>query len=519
MRFDPHRDGLITAPQDQASREARARYRPLKAFTQHFFAHRCTEAFSAMHEEYFAWYDAHRSLRGWRRATAAPRGSAKTTTMLVITSMYELAYGLEEFITIVSSRNEMAVAKVREIRDEIDSNRAYQRLYGVLPGSKWNEDELITASGARVIAVGRRTQIRGALFHGRRPTKILLDDAESSEEVLSTTQREKFEVWVGSDIMKLGDKRTNVQVVGTILAPDSYLETLLTNPVYEAFHYQSVRHFSPAIDLWSHWRDLVIDLSDPHRLQTARAYFETNQAAMLAGTDVLWPEQKDYYALMLARITDGESAFWTEEQNEPRGSARLLFPPESLTFCQPTPTGIVRAGGTHLPWLAMTQRVAFWDPTPGSESQRSDWAACPIGYRDVHGYAYCVDAYMGHMQKPSDQIAGIVDLLWRWQVPVLGVETNAFASLLIDDLREAIAQHALRHGVAWEVRLVPVVHSKAKTLRIPALEPYILNGWLQFAEGLDPQALHQLTTYMLTGTLHDDFPDALAGMMALLVTA
>ena len=46
------------------------------------------------------------------------------------------------------------------------------------------------------------------------PTKILLDDAENSAHVLTQLQCEKLHNWFVSDILKLGDWHTNVEVVG-----------------------------------------------------------------------------------------------------------------------------------------------------------------------------------------------------------------------------------------------------------------------------------------------------------------
>jgi hypothetical protein len=67
-----------------------------------------------------------------------------------------------------------------------------------------------TAGGTRVLAASPASQVRGLLDQGRRPSKIVLDDAEHSQHVLTQLQREKLHNWFVSDILKLGDWHTNM---------------------------------------------------------------------------------------------------------------------------------------------------------------------------------------------------------------------------------------------------------------------------------------------------------------------
>jgi hypothetical protein len=110
-----------------------------------------------------------------------------------------------------------------------------------------------------------------------------------------------------------------------------------------------------------------------------------------------------------------------------------------------------------------------------------------------------------------------VDVLWRWQISGIGLEDNTFQSLLISDLREAIARRALQEGVNWPVTIVPVTHLRAKPLRIATLEPQVANRWLWFNEALPAEYLRQFTAFRpLPGAGHDDAPDATEGAVRLL---
>ena len=49
----------------------------------------------------------------------------------------------------------------------------------------------------------------------------------------------------------------------------------------------------------------------------ARAFFDANKEAMLAGAVVLWPEEEDLYTLMRMRVESGHTAFEREKQGSP----------------------------------------------------------------------------------------------------------------------------------------------------------------------------------------------------------
>jgi hypothetical protein len=125
---------------------------------------------------------------------------------------------------------------------------------------------------------------------------------------------------------------------------------------------------------------------------------------------------------------------------------------------------------------------------------------------------YCLDVYLAQETSTERQIQAIVDVLWTWQVPLLGIETNGFQSLLPNLIREAIAKRAADEGVPWSVTLVAVVNTANKILRITSLEAGIVNHWTQFSQRLDPVALQQMAEFIpVEGSGKMDFPDSLEG--------
>lgn len=495
----------------------------LEGFTRRFFPHLCTAPFNPLHQAIFAQHHARQQTlptgqvvpaRGYREATAAPRGSAKTTIKGFIRPLHALLYQHERYILIGAADFDLARDKVKALRDELNDNAELCRVYGLQQTDTWTMNDFVTRTGCRVRAFSPRTHVRGLLWRGFRPTLILLDDAEDPEAVLTELRRARLLGWLQKDIAKLGTADTNIDVIGTVLHPESLLAHLLTNPGFRRHFYRAVLQFADGPDawtLWAQWRELVLDLSDEERLAHAHAFFLAHEAAMLQGSEVLWPENptQSYEALMLDRVIYGEAAFFQERQNEPLADTRYLFDMDAAAYCTPHPDSVTRADGRTVYYLDVPDVGAFYDPSMG---RRRDCAACAVVLRDRWGYEYVVDAYCTNTDSPEVQYEAITDLLWRWQVPVIGVEVNGFQSLIPDTLRQKIAARAQAEGVSWSVDMLPVTHTRNKILRIKTLEPYVVNGWLQFSRRLPAAYLRQFAEFLpIENASRDDGPDCTEG--------
>ena len=485
-----------------------------RRFAKEFFSHYCQDPFSKMHDDFFDNWEHDHEARGLRDVTAAPRGNAKTTMRAIIKTAHDCVYNLEEYILVVSSKFDLARDKVRDIRDELENNTKFTAVYGPQVGPMWNLHDFITAQGVRVRATGYRATIRGLLWGSKRPSKIILDDAEDPEHVDSETQRDKFNKWFMGDISKLGTRTTNIEVIGTVLHPESLIMQLLKNPGYRHALYQAVIAYAHNWPLWEQWRQIFVNLDNPDRIYDARIFFEEHEAEMLEGAEVLWPEHESYYDLMVQCLVEGDTAFQLEKQNNPLPPELHLFDMQSAGYFSIMPEQLVRRDGRAVSFINIVDATAFWDPALGGDQGNPDWSACPVLWKDNAGYVYIIDAYMGHRDKPDEQISEIVDLLWRWQVPKIGVEANNFQSLLISDLREAIAQRAIEEEVDWHIDVVPVKNlpGRSKPMRISTLEPKVKNKWLWFADNLAYEFYRQFAFFRpVKDAGKDDAPDSVEG--------
>lgn len=441
--------------------------------------------------------------QGSRRAIAAPRGHAKSTNVTFKDSLHAAAYGYKHFIMILSDVADQAVGFLSAIKEEIEDNDALREDFGDLTGKVWRDNVIVTKSGVKILAKGAGQKVRGLKHKQWRPDLIVLDDIENDENVRTPEQRSKLMSWFFKAVSKCGDSYTDMIYIGTLLHYDSLLANILKNPGYTSIKYKAVLSFSLRTDLWDKWAELYVDLDNPARTEDAKAFYLAHEAEMLAGTAVLWPEKLSYYDLMEMRITEGEAAFNSEEQNEPIDPADCLFNEDWFDYFDPSQLDLA---SRDFRWYG------FADPSLG-KSKKSDYSAIiTIAHHKPSGYMYAVDADV-ERRLPDRIIEDVLEkALWlkrdygaRYEV--FGCETNQFQWFLKDQM----AKESARRGIYLPLR--EIRQSSDKTLRIQGLQPYIKNKYIKFRKN-QKRLLEQLKYFPMAD--HDDGPDALEGCVSLI---
>ncbi len=460
--------------------------------------------------------------RGRREVVAAPRGNAKTTFKLLIKAIHAIVYGYESFILVLAHSAPEAEEKVRSILEELENNQRLIQIYGSLAPergkskgvARWGKKKFVSQNGVMVMAKSRGQQIRGLKHGANRPSLIICDDVESPDGVLSPEQRLKTRDWFYKDLLKCGqiDGSTNITMIGTCLHQESLLSELLRSSGFQASRYQSIISYATRQDLWEAWKQVYTNLANPKRHQEAYAYYQGNQAAMLEGTQVLWPEGESYEYLMRLKVDEGIASFQSEKQNDPFDPERQLFDMSQIRRFRV----VYQEGQWHaLEWLDgsgksvnrafITDIVAFHDPALGKKAgqvSEPDFAAIVVVAKDQDGYLYCLEAYL-EKDVPSKQIQRAFRMYDTWQFKKLYLEENNFQELLKDHYGEV---NNKRPESRLHVRGIKQHENKYK--RISTLEPEISNGYLLFSENINPRLLEQLTLFP---TSYDDGPDALQG--------
>lgn len=437
-------------------------------------------------------------LPGTRRAVAAPRGHAKSTNLTFKGTMHSTLYGYKHYPIIISDSSEQAEGFLDNIRVEFEENTAILEDFGVLAGSVWRSNVLLTKTNIKIEAIGSGKKIRGRKHRNWRPDLIILDDVENDENVRTPEQRKKLKDWFDKAVSKCGDDYTDIIYIGTLLHYDSLLAKTLTNPAYRSIKYKAVIQFSQVDDLWQQWETIFTDLSNDDRESEALAFFQAHKEAMLEGTQVLWEEKLSYYDLMVMRVSEGEASFNSEEQNEPINPDDCLFMEEWFDYYNEAE---VNFGDPAFDFFG------FIDPSLGKTKQSDFSAIVTLAKHKGSGYMYVVDADIE--RRHPDRIIADVLAKERWLrasfghgYRKLGAETNQFQWFLKEELAKASAKAGLY------LPIEEVQQTSDKVMRIQTLQPDVKNKYIKFNRR-HKRLLEQLTQFPMGA--HDDGPDALEG--------
>ena len=496
---------------------ARCRY-DIEAFTEIFFSHYCKYDFSTFHRDLFTLWKSDKSSR--RSAIAAPRGNAKSTFVTLIKLIHDLCYGLEDFIVIFSNTMDQAVGRTKDIKAELLENDALKSVYGPFFGQRNIADGHFNAHSVfgttRFVAYGTGSEVRGVRYGHARPSKIVLDDVEHSEEVFSEEIREGYFSWFREVVSNLGDKKTSIEIVGTMLHPKALLMELTHNPAYETAIYKSIVEWPVNTHLWEEWRAIYCDIDDPSRVIKADDYFEYNRPAMEEGAVVLWPDNEDLYHLMKHREEVGHKAFEKEKQNNPRIGDEALF--DELQWYTETPQGyLIERTGTLVPKDELIQCIAVIDPAAGEappkKTKKGDFTCMLLGHVSESGRLF---VSMDHTRR--DKPSQYMEYIWDWveqnDIDKFGIETNMYRNLLLPNIvakrkeREKRRKDKGMRRWGLRCRFYDILNVENKVKRVYALEPKVAMGYILFnKKAMSQEFIHQMQEFPLGE--HDDCPDAL----------
>lgn len=443
-------------------------------------------------------------LDGSRSVVAAPRGHAKSTNFTFKDSLHAALYRYKHYIIILSDSSDQAEGFLTDIKTEMEDNADIREDFGRQQGKVWKSNVILTAGDVKIEAIGSGKKIRGRRHRAWRPDLIVLDDVENDENVNTADQRRKLESWFKKAVSKAGDTYTDIMYIGTVLHYDSLLSNVLKNPEYESKTYQAVISFAEREDLWDTWTEIYTNLFDEDHKQHAREYYEANEAEMLSGTVVLWPEKLDYYKLMVIRVSDGEAAFNSELQNNPIDPDNAAFNPEWFDYYEDE---LMDFKDSRYIFIGAN------DPSLGKNKKSDTSSIINLALDQYTGYMY-VEAASVERRKPDVIINDVFEMSRRLKRDYhkgfyrFGVETVQFQYFF----KEVMAALSVELGEYIPIEEIQSIANKM--LRIQSLQPYIKNGYIKFSRK-HKTLLKQLEEFPMGK--NDDAPDGLQMAVALAV--
>jgi predicted phage terminase large subunit-like protein len=236
--------------------------------------------------------------------------------------------------------------------------------------------------------------------------------------------------------------------------------------------------------------------------QHARYYINSESCYLDDDTTPRFPNILPAEKLSTIKIEKGPLLFSCQYRNQPMPAEHQIFRLEALRTIPIEQINLQNA-----------EAYGFCDPSLGV----NDYSGIVTVLK--HNGRWVVFHADLSKTKQSELISTIIELHKVFHYRVFGIEANSIGKAKSDTslctfelvLREkqAEAETTIPYRLVW--------HNTQKHARIEALEPYISNGQLLFLTNWNhdyPLLIEQLVHFPLAA--HDDGPDALAGVIALI---
>lgn len=466
---------------------------------------------SSMHLELGAVLEKATNQRGARLAIAAPRGHAKSTLVSLAYVLWAICYSKEFYVVLISNTSDQASDQLSIIKKELEQNEMLIADFpevcekpGVKPTApRWRKDEIITRNDIKVTALGIHEKIRGRRHNSHRPTLIILDDIENDTSVRSEDLRNQLKEWFSKAVLKMGEKNTNIIVIGTLLHFDSLLACLLDPNQFPGCFtrtYKAICSWSSRPELWEQFESILTErdeFEEQSGKSAAKAFFDKHEKEMLSDTKVLWPELESYCDLITMRALEGHRSFDSEKQNIPIDPTECLFSDAKLRFWDD------EYGSVEQLLAAKGKRAILLgacDPSMGKKGGRGDPSAIIVLLRVLKpNQLYVLEADIAH-RSPTETIDTILEYHKKYDFSQFVIEATQFQALMSYELtRRALVE-------CISLRVEETTPHRDKLGRIESLEPIVSAGNLLFCSK-HRQLLEQLRLFPYAK--HDDGPDAL----------
>ena len=405
-----------------------------------------------------------------RNATAAPRGSAKSTVigieapiLLALTRpQYEISLGL--------ATDRLVEERFDKLIQQFVENELILQDFGEVKPIRghaiWNRHHLALRNGAVIKGLSVMGKKRGG-----RPRLFILDDPEndpdSESQAAAQAVVEKFETILFRQIIPMLESGSSIYWVGTLINRRSFLHHATTGD-------------DPRWDFWNRkvLRAISYDKDDPKK-----AY-------------VLWPEKWSQAILEARRDEIGPSAFASEYCNEPVSAQDriLIIDPRKNEYivegefdwlsplCH---TGLVKWSerimepGRRIykeyerPFKELVSpmfRILLFDYGQGL-SQYNDYSCIAILGFDTNNVMWILDLWLGRA-KDATLLRMIYEKGLAWRPRILGIEAVSIQMSFAEAVREYMEEMECKISVPWRARVYPITYPSkvTKAQRISALE-------------------------------------------------
>lgn len=468
----------------------------------------------------------------------APRGQGKTFFVRLF-MMHSMLYDLEEgFVVVADSSKSAKTNVITPFVDMMKSSKPLKRMYGDWEVHRDQQNNLTfyfegrEPYGLKEGGMDGRVQLRGYNVAGRRPTCIILDDAERDQTVRNAVLVAQGDDFLKSTIMSLGPQEGGLRIVwtGTAIAANALIEKYAKAADWRTRRFRAVISWPDNSDLWDRCKEIYIDTTGDEGtgMDAAFNFYKANKKAMDGGAKVLAPAAMPIYSCYRTMWDLGSKAFATEQQNDVSLISDRYFDTEQFTYCdfQRSPKGYMYdtvvngvSGATYN--VRSMVKVAVMDPITGrAVGESGDYCAIVImALSPDLSAVYVLDVFARQALSVDGQIEALLQFSESHGVTHAFIEDIGFQAVLVDTFNKKInerKQQAARGSMIYHNLQAHGLDNGRmnKYLHIQRQQGPIENGWLQFSQAFGETCKEQYNSFP-NGT-HDDIPDAVSmGLRAL----
>lgn len=435
-----------------------------------------------------------------------PRGHGKSMMLSNIMPIYSVVYKTERFILIISEAEAQSQKFGEWVNDQLKHNLKLREVFGeeIAPDKKKGHKdnvEMFDNGYTMIQAAGMGKRIRGIRYKSYRPTMVIGDDAESSQNTGTLELKQKNIDFWNKVVQPIGTPDTKFIYMGTLVANNSLLTHIMDRADYRSKLYSAIVSYPDRADLWDEFETMYRNQDNPNRLDDALSFYEENKEEMNKGAATLWPDRFPYHKLMMEKVNIGSRAFSSEFLNVGFDDENSIFREKDILFFDDKDLFDQFNRPIKL------DVYSFWDLAVG-KNQRSDYNfIITIGRDNRTGIIYVLDAW-GKKCPMHEALEVMFDKIVEWKPKVAGVETIQAQHEMYRQLQQMIIKRGVYH-----TKIKAIMPRGRKEERIESLEPIVENGALRFKKS-QRLLLEQIVQFG-NGADHDDGPDALASAVHL----
>jgi len=408
----------------------------------------------AIPDIHYELYDLMQAKQYEKCAIALPRGCAKSTVTSFLYILWEVLHKTESkdlFISIISESQSQSINFLSRIKSALNKNPQVKKYYGdysANTATRWREDDIVLANGARITALGTGQKVRGNIQDDTRPNIIVLDDFESETNAKTPESRQNNRKWIMEAVVpSLNQQEGRIICIGTTISEDCFLQWVKDAPDWHVI-----------------WKAVVDDNGNS-----------------------IWPEM--YPLEKIEKIRQGFehmgnlSGFFQEYMNQPQSPDDAPFKPHYMK----TYSGDLEQvdGKWQLDYDGKKRilNVFMGVDLASSMGYRSDYTVLATVGKDAYGNEYLLDVVRSK-SNPAVHPDMIIESFQKWHHQGVYIESVAY--------QESCRQHVRAKMVEIGIHIPgierKITHRTSKSERLLSLVPLLAQGRFYFRGGdLDAQ--------------------------------